>query len=306
MILDHLKEWESAKEMPNLVMVILPSDHTQGTNAGWCTPKACVADNDLALGRIVEGLSHSSFWASMAVLVVEDDAQDAVDHIDGHRTVALVASPYARRGVIDSTFYSQPSMVKTIELMLGLPALSMFDLVATDMRASFIGPNDTPDLTPYTALEPAQSLYEVNVKVGAITGPFAKERRAAAVASSRMNFSQPDAAPSDRLNRILWHDARGWDMKYPGVRQAVFFPMSVDLGDDREERREPAQGQAVTFILALDQGTTSSRAIIFDRAGGVVATAQKEFPQIFPRPGWVEHDPVDIWSARPERTKRTA
>lgn len=243
-ILDHLKEWEAAKEMPNLVMVILPSDHTQGTNAGWCTPRACVADNDLALGRIVEGLSHSSFWPSMAILVVEDDAQDGVDHIDGHRTVALVASPYARRGIIDSTFYSQPSMVKTVELMLGLPALSMFDLVATDMRASFIAPGDKPDFTPYTALEPTQSLYDVNVKVGAITGPFAKERRAAALASSRMNFSQPDAAPSDRLNRILWHDARGWDVKYPGVRQAVFFPLSVDLDDDERAER-PEKGRVV-------------------------------------------------------------
>ena len=237
-ILDHLKEWESAKAMPHLVMVILPSDHTAGTSEGMCTPKACVADNDLALGRIVEGLSHSSFWAKMAILVVEDDAQDAVDHIDGHRTVALVASPFARRGVVDSTFYSQPSMVKTIELMLGLPALSMYDLVATDMRATFIGAGETPNLTPYTALEPQQSLYDVNVKVGAITGPHAAERRAAALASGRMNFAEPDAAPSDRLNRILWHDARGWDAKYPGVRRAVFFPLSVDLADDeRDEGR---------------------------------------------------------------------
>ncbi|MHB1311009.1 MAG: bifunctional YncE family protein/alkaline phosphatase family protein [Gemmatimonadaceae bacterium] len=243
-ILDHLAQWERAREMPNLVMVILPSDHTVGTSAGWCVPKACVADNDLALGRIVEGLSHSSFWKDMAILIVEDDAQDGVDHIDGHRTVALVASPWARRTVIDSTFYSIPSMVKTVELMLGLPALSMFDLVATDMRASFRGAGDQPDLTPFTALEPAQSLYEVNVKVGAITGPFAKERRAAAVASSRMNFSEPDAAPSDRLNRILWHDARGWKVPYPGVRQAVFFPLSVDIADDdREERREPPRGK---------------------------------------------------------------
>ena len=120
-------------------MIVLPSDHTNGTSPGWSTPKASVADNDLALGRVVEGLTHSSFWKSMAILVVEDDAQNGVDHIDGHRTVALAVSPYARRHVVDSTFYSQPSMVKTIELMLGLPALSMFDLVATDMRASFLG-----------------------------------------------------------------------------------------------------------------------------------------------------------------------
>ncbi|MBI2407468.1 MAG: beta-propeller fold lactonase family protein [Gemmatimonadetes bacterium] len=243
-ILDHLKEWEAAKAMPHLTMVILPSDHTVGTSEGGCTPKACVADNDLALGRIVEALSRSSFWPTMAILVVEDDAQDAVDHIDGHRTVALVASPYARRGIVDSTFYSQPSMVKTVELMLGLPALSMFDLVATDMRASFIAPGEKPDFTPYTALEPAQSLYDRNVKVSAITGRFSAERRAAARASARMNFSDPDAAPSDRLNRILWHDARGWNVPYPGVQRAVFFPLSIHLADDEREEREERGGRA--------------------------------------------------------------
>jgi YVTN family beta-propeller protein len=238
-ILAHLREWEARGSMPHLVMVILPNDHTVGTSEGWCTPKACVADNDLALGRIVEGLSHSRFWPSMAILAVEDDAQDGVDHIDGHRTVALLASPYARRGVIDSTFYSQPSLVKTIELILGLPALSAFDLVATDMRASFIDATERPDPTPYTAIVPKQSLYEINQKVGEITGPHARERRLAARASARMRFDEPDAAPTERLNRILWHDARGWSTPYPTVRQSLFFPLSIDIADeDREEKDE--------------------------------------------------------------------
>ncbi len=237
-VLDHLREWEERGAMPHLVMAVLPSDHTVGTTPGWCTPKACVADNDLALGRIVEALSHSSFWKSMAILVVEDDAQNGVDHIDGHRTVALVASPFARRGAIDSTMYSQPSMVKTIELMLGLPALSMFDLVATDMRASFLGPDESPNYTPFTALTPVQSIYETNRRVGAIQGPHAAERRRAALASSRMNFSEPDAAPSDRLNRILWHDARGWGTPFPGVRRSLFFPLAVDVADEDREERE--------------------------------------------------------------------
>ncbi|MBW8768967.1 MAG: bifunctional YncE family protein/alkaline phosphatase family protein [Gemmatimonadetes bacterium] len=241
-IIDHLREWEASKSMPNLTMVILPSDHTVGTSAGWCAPKACVADNDLALGRIVEALSHSSFWKSMAILVVEDDAQDGVDHIDGHRTVALVASPYARRGIVDSTFYAQPSMVKTIELMLGLPALSAFDLVATDMRASFIGAGEQPDLTPFTALVPKQSLFELNQKVGEITGPSAAERRLAARASARMRFDAPDAAPSERLNRILWHDARGWKTPYPAVKSSLFFPLSIDIADeDRDEAEEKGE-----------------------------------------------------------------
>jgi YVTN family beta-propeller protein len=237
-VLSHLREWESRGTMPNLVMIILPSNHTSGTSEGWCTPKACVADNDLALGLIVEGLTRSRFWKDMAILVVEDDAQDGVDHVDGHRTVALAISPFARRGTVDSTFYSQPSMVKTIELMLGLPSLSIFDLVATDMRASFIEPGEAADLTPYTAIEPKQSLYDVNQRVGSITGPNAPQRRRAAFQSARMIFDRPDEAPSEALNRILWHDARGWSRPYPGVRQSVFFPMSVHIEDDEREERE--------------------------------------------------------------------
>ncbi len=237
--LEHLRQWEAANSMPNLVIMNLPSNHTEGTNPGWCTPKACVADNDLALGKIVEGLSRSRFWKSMAILVVEDDAQNGVDHIDGHRTVALVASPYARRGVIDPTFYAFPSMLKTIELMLGLPALTLFDLVAPDMHASFIGPDEAPNLTPYTALVPRQSLLDINQSVGSITGPHATERRQAARASARMNFSDPDAAPTERLNRILWHDARGWGTPYPGVKRSLFFPMAVDVEDEDREERKP-------------------------------------------------------------------
>jgi len=237
--LEHVKEWEAKGAMPNLVMVILPSDHTEGTSAGRSTPKASVADNDLALGQMVEGLSRSSFWKEMAILVVEDDAQNGVDHIDGHRTIALAISPYSRRGAIDSTFYSQPSMVKTIELMLGLPSMSMFDLVATDMRASFIGPSEKPDFTNYTALVPTQSLYEVNQRVGSIRGPFATERKNAALASARMDFSEPDEAPSDLLNKILWHDARGWGVKFPGVRKSLFSPFGADIADeDRRVKKE--------------------------------------------------------------------
>ena len=154
-----------------------------------------------------------------------------------YRTVALAISPYARRGVVDSTFYSQPSMVKTIELMLGLPAMSIFDLVATDMRASFIHDLERPDLRPYTALVPRQSLLETNVRVGALRGPHAAERRKAALASARMRFDGPDQAPSEALNRILWHEAKGWKTPYPVVKRSLFFPMSVDIADeDRDER----------------------------------------------------------------------
>jgi hypothetical protein len=134
-------------------------------------------------------------------------------------------------------------MVKTIELVLGLPAMSVFDLVATDMRASFIGPGEPPDLTPYTAVQPSVSLDETNQRVGDIRGPDAMARRRAALASARMRFDIPDAAPTDRLNRILWHEARGWGTPFPGVRQSLFFPMSRDVADDEREEKADADGR---------------------------------------------------------------
>jgi len=229
--LRHLQAWEKNGQMPNLMLVQLACDHTAGTVPGVSTPKAMVADNDLALGQIVERLSHSRFWKSMAIFVVEDDAQDGIDHVDGHRTVALAVSPYTRRRSVDSTFYSQTSMLKTIELMLGLPTLSLFDLIANDMRNSF---QASADLTPYTAVPPKQSLFEVNPRVGVLKG----SARKAAAASARMNFSVPDAAPSEVLNRILWNDAKGWNWPYPTVRHSIFGFYSTGGDGDEKERRE--------------------------------------------------------------------
>ena len=223
--LRHLKDWEAAGSMPNLVMVQLPSDHTSGTTPDYSTPKACFADNDLALGQIVEGLTHSSFWKDMLILVVEDDAQSGLDHVDGHRTVAHVISPYSRRGAVDSTFYSQVSMVKTIELILGLPTMSLFDLIANDMRNSF---QSTPVLTPYTAEIPKQSIYEVNPKLSALTGPALKAARE----SMRMNFRDPDSAPTARVNRMIWASVKGWDSPYPAAKRGAFLPFGPDSEDE--------------------------------------------------------------------------
>jgi len=226
----YLKQWETKNSMPDLVMVQLPADHTAGTRPGFSTPKACTADNDYALGMLVDEVSHSKFWESTLILVVEDDAQDGVDHVDGHRTVALAISPYIKRGSVDSTFYSQPSMLKTIELILGLKNMSLFDLIANDMRNSF---QAQPDLTPYTVQVPKQSLYEVNPSMQSLSG----QARRDAEASLRMNFSVPDAAPTEKLNRILWRDAKGWNAPYPKVTHAVFAPYSNDLDDDEKEER---------------------------------------------------------------------
>ena len=225
LFLAEIEKWKTAGRMPNLVFLQLPSNHTRGTTPGAHTPKSMVADNDLALGQVVEALTQSPFWKKMAIFVTEDDAQNGVDHVDGHRTITLALSPYVRRGHIDSTFYAHTSISKTIELILGLPTMSLFDLIANDMRASF---HNEPDFTPYTAVVPKQSLEDLNPPATVLRG----EARKGALASAKMRFEVPDAAPTDKLNRILWHDVRGWNVAYPGVKRAVFAPLSIDIDDD--------------------------------------------------------------------------
>lgn len=223
--LSEFKGMQERGSMPNLTIIQLPSNHTYGTSPGVSTPKAMVADNDFALGQIVEALSKSKFWPKMAIFVVEDDAQNGVDHVDGHRTTAFVMSPYARRNHVDSTFYSHQSMLKTIELILGLPTMSLFDLIAHDMRNSF---TDTPDLTVYEATRPRQDLFELNPQVSALRG----KPRQAALDSARMNWSVPDAIPTEKLNRIVWGQIKGWDTPYPAPKRALFAPLSIETDDD--------------------------------------------------------------------------
>ncbi|HUS04802.1 MAG TPA: bifunctional YncE family protein/alkaline phosphatase family protein [Bryobacteraceae bacterium] len=223
--LSDLKQYESGSNLPNLMLIQLPSNHTAGTTPGFSSAKAMVADNDLAVGQIVEALTHSKFWPKMAIFIVEDDAQNGVDHVDGHRTTAFLASPYARRGHIDSTFYSHQSILKTIELILGLPTMSLFDLIANDMRQSF---TEEANFSPYDAVLPKQDLLEMNPPLQALTG----RAREAARQSSRMNWSAPDAAPTEKLNRILWGSVRGWNTPYPAIQHSVFAPLSVDTEDD--------------------------------------------------------------------------
>jgi hypothetical protein len=158
-----------------------------------------VADNDLALGRLVDALSHSRFWATSAVFVVEDDAQDGPDHVDAHRTVAQVISPYTQTGRVDSTFYSTVSMLRTMELIVGLPPLTQFDGTATPMTASF---TDRPNLTPYRLRVPSQPLDERNTRAS----PMAAE-------SDAMDFSVEDAVPDDLLGEAVWQSVKGPDAK---------------------------------------------------------------------------------------------
>jgi DNA-binding beta-propeller fold protein YncE len=232
LFLGTLDAWNRDGKMPSLTIVQLPGDHTVGVLPGYSTPKAMMADNDLALGQIVEGLTRSRFWPRMAIFVVEDDAQDGVDHVDGHRTVAMAISPYTKRGHVDSTFYSHPGMLKTIELILGLPSLSLFDLIANDMGASFTSVADT---APYSAVTPGQSLDERSPSLQTLRGAA----REAALASMRMRFDEPDQAPSATLDRILWHSVRGWSARYPAARRATFAPLAVDLDDDDRRDHHP-------------------------------------------------------------------
>jgi hypothetical protein len=207
--IDELHGYEKKGELPNLLMMILPNDHTSGTRPGMPSPESAVADNDVALGRIIEAISRSKFWKDTCIFIVEDDPQMGFDHIDGHRTVALVVSPYTRRKVVDSTNYNQTSMVRTIELILGLPPMNQIDASATPMSSCFM---EKADLTPYSAVPNRIPLDRLNPEMSEI-----KEARARhwAEESVKLNLEEVDKADENIFNRILWHAVRGRDDTYP-------------------------------------------------------------------------------------------
>jgi phospholipase C len=206
--LRDLKEFERNGNLPRLFVILLPNDHTNGTSPGLPTPRAAVADNDLALGRIVEGIAKSRYWKESVIFAVEDDAQNGVDHVAGHRTIALVIGPHVRRKIVDSNFYTTINMYRTIEQILGLPPQNQFDLAAEPMFSCFA---EKADGTPYTALPNRIPLDELNPPISALRGQLRQD----ALASMRMDFSEPDAAPEDALNRIVWRATRG-AAPYPG------------------------------------------------------------------------------------------
>ncbi|PYV41477.1 MAG: hypothetical protein DMG06_16985 [Acidobacteria bacterium] len=206
--LKEFRHFEKEGNLPNLIMMLLPCNHTEGTSPDFPTPRAQVADNDLALGRIVEAVTQSRFWKESVIFVVEDDAQDGVDHVDGHRTVAQVISPYTRRGSVDSTFYTQVSLVRTIEQIFGLPPMNQFDLAATPMSNCF---SDSFNPTPFKSLPNQIPLDEMNPALSALKG----EARYWARQSLLLDFSSPDAADEEVLNKVIWHSTRGYDTPYP-------------------------------------------------------------------------------------------
>ncbi len=207
--IDDLQAAEKTGELPQFTIMSLGENHTHGTVPGAFAPEACVASNDIGVGKLLAAASHSKFWNQMAIFIIEDDAQNGPDHVDAHRTAGLVISPFCKRGFVDSTFYTTASMVRTIELILGLPPLTQYDAGATPMFNCF---KTTPTTVAYNVLTPKVDLFVKNTP----NSPGAKQ-------SARMNFRGYDLAPEDELNRILWAAAKGPGVPYPTpIHRALF------------------------------------------------------------------------------------
>jgi hypothetical protein len=189
------------KRLPNYIVMSMQENHTHGTDPKSFTPRAMVANQDYALGQMLERLTHSKYWPEMAVFIMEDDAQDGPDHVDARRTACLAISPYIKRGMVDSTLYTTSSMVRSIELLLGLPPLSQYDAAATPFYAAF---GTKADLTPFKGLPAQYDVKEMN-------SPKAYGARE----SAKMNFAEADDAPMHRLNEIIWKSVKGPDSPMP-------------------------------------------------------------------------------------------
>jgi YVTN family beta-propeller protein len=206
--LSEFREYEKSGQWQNLVIVYLPQDHTGGSKRDMPTPRACVADNDQAVGRLVEAISHSRFWPKTAIFVNEDDPQDGWDHVDGHRSICLVISPYAKRRAVVSQFYNQCSVLHTIERILDLPTTAQLVAQAPLMTGCF---SEQPDPAPYQARPARVPIDERNAAIDTLHG----KARQLAEASEKMDFREPDRIDDDTMNRILWHSSMGINAAYP-------------------------------------------------------------------------------------------
>jgi YVTN family beta-propeller protein len=211
---EEFQEMDREGTVPNFMFMSLGENHTSGTTPGAYTPKAQVASNDIAVGKIVEAISRSKVWGAFAIFIIEDDAQNGPDHVDSHRTAGLVISPYVKRKVVDSSMYSTVSMLRTVELLLGLPPMTQHDAAAPPMVNSLMA---KPELSGFTALPARIDLMTKNPAQGY-----------GASASARMDFSEYDRIDEDALNRILWHSIKGVDVSYPApIRRALPTPYGL-------------------------------------------------------------------------------
>ncbi|HLW65271.1 MAG TPA: alkaline phosphatase family protein [Gemmataceae bacterium] len=216
--IEELDGFGKKGEMPSFIILRLPNDHTAGTRIGKPTPRAMVADNDLALGRVVEAISKSPFWNDTAIFVIEDDAQNGPDHVDAHRVLSLVISPYTKHHFVDSTLYSTSSMLRTMELILGLKPMSQFDTAARPMFNSF---QPKPELRPFAHVLPAIKLDEKNTKLAW-----------GADLSEQWNFAKEDQVDDLLLNEVIWRSVRGPESRMPPPVRAAFFRPKLKTDDD--------------------------------------------------------------------------
>jgi len=228
--LAEFRQFEANGNLPQLSIIRLPNDHTAGTRAGSPTPRAMIAENDLALGRLVETVSNSVYWRDSLILVVEDDAQSGPDHVDSHRSVLLAAGGFVRRGVVDHTFYTTSGVLRTIELILGLPPMSQYDAAATSLYNALTG---TANFGAYRHVDPTVSLTERN-----LPSSYGSAQ------SLAMDFSIEDRAPEALLNEILWRSIRGADARMPPPRRSFFSrPSNGNNAADDDDDEPPIQFQ---------------------------------------------------------------
>ncbi len=204
--------------MPTFSTVRFPNDHTSGMRKGAYTPYAAVADNDLAVGRFIEHISNSAIWKESAIFIVEDDAQNGPDHVDAHRSTAYLISPYVKRNFVDHTMYSTSGLLRTMELVLGLPPMSQYDAAAMPLFRSF---TSTPEFTPYKSVPSNINIDERNTA----SNQLAKE-------SAKFNLAVEDAAPDVPFNEVIWKSIKGENSMMPTPRHSAFLKLQEKVDDD--------------------------------------------------------------------------
>jgi len=223
--LEEFRAYEKSGSLPQFQMIRIGGDHTQGTRVGALTPRAYVAENDLAVGRLVEAVSNSErYWKDTAIFIIEDDAQNGSDHVDAHRSIAFVASAYTKRGTVDSTMYTTSGMLRTMELILGLPPMSQYDAGATPMFNAFTA---KVDLKPFKHRPARVDLTEKNAP-----------RAPGSERSAQMDFSKEDAAPDVEFNEIIWKSVKGANSPMPAPVRSAFVRAVEDDDDEKEGREE--------------------------------------------------------------------
>ena len=219
----EFKDYLDKDKLPNLMVMSLPSDHSEGLSQKYPTPRSMMADNDLALGRLVELVSHSKAWKDTCIFVTQDDSQGGPDHVDGHRSVCLVVSPYSKRGAVNSEFTTQLRTLRTIETMLGFKPMTKFDMIARPMTECF---TDKPDFTPYTLTPNRVPLGERNPSKDQMNSQDAYW----ASVSDSLDWTGVDRADFYWLNRIVWYSLYKGARPYPG--RAGEEPGMIDTDDD--------------------------------------------------------------------------